>query len=261
MQKISKTKARAIKGLRKKGQGYKAIAKSLQLSPATIHKYAKKIKLSHKAKDRIAKSIRKRQKKFVDKFSQPKKVKLPNLSPKFANFLGHLFFDGSVNLHNGKYVLGYTNFSIEAIKNFNTLGKRLFGISPANGRIYNRSSVYYETRFYSKEAFNFVKQFSHSFSTCDDIGIPKEIMGANKETKRAFLQSFWDDEGCVSYKGELTGASKSERMIDDLITILSNLGIKCRKSLNQLSGCSILQLSRRLENQIKFQKAVNFAYG
>lgn len=105
--------------LRKKGHGYKAIAKMLHLSHSTVYKYAKDVRLSAEAKQRILFSQVKNKKDFVQKFAKEKKIKHPFLDATFASVLGHVLFDGSVPLaKGGKHRINYTSSSEDGLKAF-----------------------------------------------------------------------------------------------------------------------------------------------
>jgi len=263
MKELTKKKIESITHLRKKGHGYKAIAKRLYLSPSTVHKYARQTKLSKIAKLKLTKNQSIREQKFAKVFAKSKEIKTPHLDEKLAFVLGHLFFDGSVSkISNGQYRFNYTNSSYPAVMAFITNIHNVFGISSHSLLVQKGKNVdWYMATFSSKKVWTFVKQFSFSFSTKENIGIPNQIKEATQKIQRAFLRTFWDDEGSVSHTGALSGSSKSELMIDDLITMHHLLGIKSRKSINKTSGCYNINLGQRLEKQIKFQKSINFRFG
>ncbi len=263
MRRLNKDIISKICLLRKKGRGFKTIAKQLNLSPATIHKYAKEIKLSKSAKYKLIKSQRKRQEAFRQSFAQEKDINEPELDEQLANILGHLFFDGSVpKEHNGKYLLNYTNSSLEAISNFVNSVENAFQIKPQKIQKTKGKNVdWYEVCFSSKKAWQFVRTFSKSFSTKENVGIPKQIFDAQESVKCAFLRAFWDDEGTIGYIGYLTGASKSEKMIIDLVKMHCSLGLNCTKTSSKKVVVHTIRIRKELKNFMLFSKKVGFGYG
>ena len=263
MRKLTVEEVEEIQKLRLQGIGYKAIAKSLVLSPSTVHKYSKNTKISKKSKLKLIENQLSREYRFAQNFAKEKEIRKPKLDEKLASVLGHLFFDGSVpNNYDGKFALSYTNASFEAIEDFIKNMGESFHLKPqkiwkANGK----NIGWYEVCFLSKKAWTFVKCFSTSFSTKEEVGVPKQIKNAVPEIKRSFLQSFWDDEGCISHKGILSGVSKSKRMIDDLFEMHKGLGINCSKWQNRKQNTHILRVKTNLENFLIFSKKIGFKHG
>ncbi|MFH1586735.1 MAG: LAGLIDADG family homing endonuclease [Candidatus Diapherotrites archaeon] len=230
MRKLSPLHVEQIRNLRKNGLAYKKIARRLQISPSTVSKYSRNIILSREKKKQLEENQSKNRQKFASNYAREKPIKLPKFDENFANLLGHLFFDGSVSYHNGKFVLSYTNSSKKAINSFNKKIDSCFGLTPSKiYKVKGKNTDWFMAQTYSKKAYSYLKSISCSFSTSEGIGIPKEIINSNFSMKASFLRAFWDDEGSISNTSELTGTSNSEKMIDDLITIHKEFGIICSK--------------------------------
>lgn len=259
MRRFSNEKIELIKDLRKKGQGFKSVAKKLSCSSASVYKYSNKVKLSKEAQNFMCQNVLRRKRIFSSKYAKEKEITVPSLSPELASVLGHLFFDGSVCYTNGKYMLSYCNSSIELLKGFISKTKKLFSLK--GGKISKFKGVnldWYQTTFYSKKAFQFVKRFSPEFSTSKNIGVPVEIMNAENKTKGSFLQAFWADEGSIDYRGRLLGSSKSIKMIYDLVEMHKGFGINCKERLNKNNRAHSIVVKRNASNYLKFYKKIGF---
>ena len=75
---------------------------------------------------------------------------------------------------------------------------------------------------------------------------------------KSSLAAFWADEGCVDNRGYLTGSSKSQKMVDDLVTLHKSLGIDCKKHLNKKGKAHYLSIKRNLPNYSKFYQKIDF---
>lgn len=259
MRRLTDRKIVLLRQLRTRGFGFKTIAKQLCCSPASVHKYTKNIPLSKQAKASLIESQKKLRANFAAQYAKEKEIILPPFSVDLARILGHLFFDGSVAFTNGKYMLSYCNSSIELINEFILKVHTLFSLKPAKISKFKGVNLdWYQSTFYSKKAFYFVKRFSSSFSTSKNIGVPVEIMTADDSLKESFLLAFWADEGCINYRGHLTGSSKSKKMIDNLVSLHKSLGIDCKKHLNKKRKAHSLSIKRTLSNYSKFCQKVGF---
>jgi len=259
MQRFTKKKVVLMKQLRTQGVGFKTIAKQLYCSPASVHNYAKNVPLSKQARACLIESQKKLRANFAAKYAQEKEIIYPPLSVDLARVLGHLFFDGSVAFTNGKYMLSYCNSSIELINEFVSKTCLLFSLKPAKISRYKGVNLdWYQSTFYSKKAFNFVKKFSQCFSTSKNIGIPAEIISAEDPVKESFLLAFWADEGCINNSGYLTGSSMSKKMIEDLLKLHKSIGICCKKHLNKKGKAHYLSINRTVDNYSKFYQKVGF---
>lgn len=88
----------------------------------------------------------------------------------------------------------------------------------------------------------------------------KDIRHLPKELRRAFLQSFFDDEGCIDFRPErnhrrVRGYQKNVQILELVSALLSDFGIPSRIQLPNevvISG---------KENLIRFQQEINFSPG
>ncbi len=259
MQKLSDSSvAQAIK-LRSKGCSYKKIPKKLSISTGSAYNYTKKLSLLPEAKNRLLFCENKNRRKFAREYAKEKQITPPKLDKNLALILGHLFFDGCVSYSNGKYMLSYCNSSIELIKEFVSKVHILFSLKPVKISKFKGVNLdWYQSTFYSKKAFYFVKKFSGCFSTSKNIGVPVEIMAAEDSIKESFLLAFWADEGRISARGYLTGSSKSKKMLGDLVILHKSLGIDCKRYLNKTGKAHSLSIKRTLDNYSRFFQKVGF---
>jgi len=260
MQSFTNEKIVLLKQLRTQGIGFKTIAKQLSCSPASVHKYAKNIPLSKQAKASLIESQKKLRSNFAENYAKEKEIIYPSLSVDLARVLGHLFFDGSVDFTNGKYMLSYCNSSIELINEFVSKACILFSLKAAKISKFKGVNLdWYQSTFYSKKAFYFVKGFSPCFSTSKNIDLPTEIISAEDSVKESFLLAFWADEGCIDCRGRLTGSSKSKKMIEGLFKLHKSLGIDCKKHLNKKGKAHSLSIKRTVDNYSKFYQKIGFS--
>lgn|SRR3989344_5090266 len=247
-----------IKSLRSEGLSFKQIAKQLSLSPATVYKYAKNVVLSDAAKNKIKLVEETSRINFISKFAVQKQITLSHLDAFKSRLLGHLFFDGHVYAE-GKWKLGYTNASMAAIAFFVECVRSVYGLT--ENYIYQKTGVnvkVYTVDFYSKNACQDLFSFSNSFSTKQEIGIPKEILNGNETIRSSFLKAFWNDEGSVSCNGNVTGGSKSKRMIFDLKDLHKSLGVECTNYVDNKTCVNILRI--RKNSLIHFSQKIGFDY-
>ena len=249
-----------IKNSRKQGMAFKKIAKSLNVSSSTVHKYSKSVILTEPQQHTLEEETHRKLKRFVSIYSTPKKIQIPKINEDFVFLLGHLFFDGSVcKVVKGQYKCNYTNASLELIQEFVEKVKMCFGIQPLKIQTFDGVNVdWYQATFFSKKAHAFLLSVAPTFSTKEGARVPEFIFSLNEKLIGIFLQTFWDDEGSVSDHCNVTGCSKSEQMIDDLITLHTLLGIKSTKS-RKGNGCFQIRIRSHLLNILIFSAKVNFS--
>ena len=107
-----------------------------------------------------------------------------------------------------------------------------------------------------------MEQIAPTFSTSKGARVPDLIKTATTEIKASFLRAFWDDEGSISNRGDLTGASVSEPMIDDLIALHRALGIDSIKYMSSRIPKPVFYLIVRKNraNYQKFVERIGFEY-
>ena len=262
MRKFDGSLINEIEELRLLGVSHKQIARQLGISTGSAFNYTKGLSLSREADLLLRNNEEKNWRMFSQKFAAPHQIRYPELSEDLAFVLGHLFFDGSVyasKANTNRYIAKYTNSSMELINRFNETVTRLFGILPSKlQRNPEKNVPWYETYFSSKELFNWLTKISPSFSTSKGAGVPSIIKSANKRIIGAFLQAFWDDEGCIDCKGRLTGSSMSETMIDDLVTLHQTIGVACKKYKGKAGRAHSIILKQNYENYLAFFESISF---
>ncbi len=171
-------------------------------------------------------------------------VMLPNkLTPKFAYILGYLLGDGCLKDYR-KYIFkrGTPQYPIHfASDSYHFANKILcpyfsevFGISP---RIYKMSTEEcFEILIGSKAIYSFLNK------VCDmplgkkkgKLHIPSVIKQAPKEIQVNFIAGFFDADGCIYVKRkEISIAQADKIFLEELSTLIKNLGIETRKIYTQ----------------------------
>lgn len=260
MGKINAKTVSKIHSLRSKGLSIKRIARQLNISVGSVSKYSKSIILGKRAKGLLKENEKNNWIKFSAKYATEKEITVPHLNKDLANILGHLFFDGCVSITNGKYIIGYANASIETVNNFNTRMRDLFSIKPGKLQYFHgKNTGWFQTCIYSKKVVEFLQSYSPSYSTKQKVGVPAEIKNADKSIQASFLRAFWDDEGSISCDGRLSGSSKSEKMIEDLVLMHNLLGIDSKKQRGTQGKAHTIYIKRNFNNFLKFYKTIGFS--
>jgi len=231
------------------------------LSSATIYKYANKIKLPSNARKILKNNELKNQANFVRKFSRPKEIKTPIISPPFIRIISHCLFDGCVINKNGDYQIKYTNSSKKEVEQFMSDFINVFGIKPQSFT-YNKGKDcdWYECRFIAKKAVNKLNNYIINYSTSSPYcSINKNIIISNY-LKKIFLRCFWADEGCIDINNKIHGKSKSLKIIKQLQRLHFSLGIKTSIWKDNTSNNYALYVLRSKNNLNKFAE-IGFGNG
>ena len=184
-----------------------------------------------------------------------------------ARIVSHLMGDGCVT----KRYLRYNNKNKTLIDNF----KRCFLIlSPSvhfiEGKVSSGTSF---AQIQNKEIINFLLTICPDFRS-QYLEFPKFF--DSYETKKEFISTIFDDEGCVSLrvfkktgeiKRNLEIASKSRKMLRDIKEILEkDFMIKCNKLISfkrKLNNTEFTTWKLSItgkENFIKFKDKINFLH-
>ena len=245
--------------MRKKGNSYKEISVLLNVSKATVYKYSSSIKLSKKAKKTILSKIRLNQQKFVKKYAVLKNLKKNvKWSINKIRIISHCLFDGSLT----KYTLNYTNTSKMLIIQFINDVYSVYGINPTLLEKKPGSfSIKYTVYFCCKRLCDDLRKYSPSYSTVDKISqIPEKVFYSNKEEIRNFLRAFWEDEGCITIKGEILGRIRSRKIRNQLLILHLKVGVECSSydSSDDMYGLRIYKNEENIKrfNKIGFGNAV-----
>lgn len=241
-----------IQNLRKKGFSYKELAEKFNISKSTAYKYSSSIKLTNKSMKIISKKIEKRQKEFVQNYARlkdlPKKI---NWSISKIRIISHCLFDGSVS----ENVTKYTNSSKALIDQFVEDVFSVYGINPSRieilaGKHLNKYTVYFCSKRLCLDLFKYTPSYSTSSKKAK---IPNKVFSSSNEEISEFLRAFWEDEGCVTIKGEILGRIKSKKVRDQLFKLHKMLDINCRK-YNCSDNMFGIRIIRRNDNLKKFEK-------
>ncbi len=72
--------------------------------------------------------------------------------------------------------------------------------------------------------------------------------------KTEFLRAFWEDEGCISKNGAISGKSKSETVITQLVRLHREFGIDCSIWKDNISKNFAIYVKKNKNNIRKFNK-------
>lgn len=240
---------------RHNGASYKEIAKGLGISVATSHKYAKNVRVPRAGLRKLRRKLIERQKLFELEYAAPNDAIVgQKLTTAKVRIIAHCLFDGSVV--KGDYVIKYTNASLELVKQFINDMHSVYGVRPSDIFVNSgKNHPWWEVRFHSKRIVGDLSRYSQTYSTSDDVGLPKGIRG-KREFTCAFLRAFWEDEGCISFDGVLTSSSKSRRLAREILVLHNKLGITC--STYKSGVCHVIRIKKTLENYLRFQERIGF---
>ncbi|MFB6158423.1 MAG: helicase HerA domain-containing protein [Candidatus Nanohalobium sp.] len=153
-----------------------------------------------------------------------KGIQVPGMfSPELAQFLSLVIAEGTEQQAEGSYRIIFTNDDNRLMQRFETLSEELFGL---------------ETRSMSENA-----EYIDSTSLkhlLEDMGyetlqrsrkkeVPDIVMRSSEKSKKKFLRTFYDCEGCME-DHEITLSSASKEVINSLSYLLLDFGIVSRIS-------------------------------
>lgn len=172
----------------------------------------------------------------------------PIFSDKLIFCLAHLLFDASI--HGSR--ICYYNRSPYLVGKMRIYMEELYGFA---GAIYRQPSGVICLPYNSIELASLVKSQQHKML--------REIMTWGIEWKRIFLQSFFDDEGCVYLSKDrraryVSGTQKDTYVLLLVQILLAELGIQSRITTDT-SGISTLYIRGGKEGLRKFQREINFS--
>lgn len=135
----------------------------------------------------------------------------------------------------------------------------VYGLKPAYiGLNDGKNQPWWEIIFTSKRAVEDLLRYSPSYSTSNDLSLPKGITCSRKFI-RAFLRAFWDDEGCIDHAGRLIAKSKSKRLIYDIQRLHQGLGISCSIWFDSRSMVYAIYVRKNFENFRRFSEEIGFS--
>lgn len=256
MRKKPKALITRIKKLRREGNPYREVARSPGVYLGTSFKYGKDVRLSEKARFIISKKIGKIRNKFVDSYAKMKDVDInQNFNVQKTRIIGHCIFDGSVS-HG---IVKYTNSSRSLIEQFVDDVYKGYSVVPDRTEEVNGTNVSkYTVCYFYKKICDDLHRYTPSYSTASKKCIvPNKIMMASDRIKREFLRTFWEDEGCVTVGGEIIGRIKSEKVRDQLLSLHSQLGIRC-SPYSCSDGLHGIYIKKTRGNPSKFDLEIGF---
>lgn len=248
MKKLEVKRVEECRNLRLRGYSFGEISATTCIAKSTIHPYLENIALSQEQKRNIAARVAKKNRAKIN----PRKNKcLPGreiIKPKpwfngLVHVVAHYMFDGRVDADSCIY---YSKDKYQ----INHMKKLLWKVFKARPYIKLRGNGVYGLTYYHVELANYIKIRKGELLTYLNNG-------ASKLDKRIFLRAFFDDEGCVFYKGDkrrVRGYQKSSSTLREIRNLLSFFGIESK--INN-KGTNI-EISRK-ENLLKFSKEINFS--
>lgn len=262
-QKLKNKDIERIKNQRENGFGFKSIARKLNKSAATIHKYAREVQISESGMKNMEKRKKLAQKKFIQNFAKEKRIKKLQINKEAVRIIAHCLFDGSVCIaKRGDYRISYTNSSMKEISQFVKDFSKSFEIQPtAFKTIKGKGLNWYEVCFCSKRAYIDLHRYMPVYSTSSKNSIlPKWILALPEDLKIEFLRAFWCDEGCIASDGKIHGKSKSRRIIEQIASLHKSLGIDCTIWKDNVSKNFAVYVKKKSSNVEKFSK-IGFGNG
>jgi hypothetical protein len=259
MRQLSSDVIAQITKLRYKGASYKEIARKLFVGVGTSHKYTKNVKVSPAGVQRLERKLKKKQNLFKRRYATPKEIPMAHrLTLSKIRIISHCLFDGSVVFHDGNYRIKYTNASWGLIKQFMRDMYNVYGLEPVYVRLNDgKNQPWWEVEFFSKRAVEDLLRYSLSYSTLNDLSLPRGIT-RNRKFIRAFLRAFWEDEGCIDYAGRLIAKSKSRRLIHDIQMLHQKFGISCSIWFDSRSNVYGIYVRKNSENFHRFSEKIGF---
>ena len=170
-------------------------------------------------------------------------TKFNRWTPDLVSLIAHSIFDGEIH----KSGVNYYNSNRVLIENFKTKMKHVYGYDPVN---------------YSYKGVNRICYFNAELR---DLFIEKRdellknIILFDQEKQRMFLKSFFDDEGCVTFKrGKkiIRGYQHNDKILCLVQKLLKNFEIESKVS----TRFHEIIISRK-ENLEKFAREINFSTG
>ncbi len=186
----------------------------------------------------------------------------PKLTPSKAFLISHLIGDGYVPRTPHDKII-YTNTCLKLILKVSRVFDKIYGIK---GHFSRRGFVFY-VKWTSKKAWEDLHKYVFSYHS-KEWQIPKEIFDDPAILGRPFLRAIFDDEGSVTLcltgrkrlAREICLASACESGCEDIVRLLSLLGIHARKSWAKVTIRGKIN-AKRFRSMISFTKGVKVRGG
>jgi DNA polymerase-1 len=151
------------------------------------------------------------------------KLHLPSkLTPTFARFLGYFVAEGTFRHDRTSSSVGISNTDVEIINDLRRISIELFGALPSMA--VDRNGVT-SMLWHCSRLVELLEQLDVG-SGAANKRIPNVIMQGSYDSVTEFLRAFFEGDGSIS-KSFISAASKSYILIQQLQTLLLNLGIVC----------------------------------
>ncbi len=226
------------------------IMKTVALPKTTVYGYIKDVILTSEQKDNIKQraGLLRRDKPNARKGKciPGREIRKPlyHWSPDLVHIVAHFIFDGRISTDGCMY---YSRSQYQ-ISHLADMVYSIFSIKP---KYKARDGGVRMAAFYNVEFAEYIRSKA------------KEILsylgnGANIESKRAFMQAFFDDEGNVYYnkhdQRRIRGYQKSGHILNDIRTILTSFKIESKIYPN----IKAIEITGK-ENLLNFAKEINFS--
>lgn len=237
--------------LRKAGYTLPEIMEKTGRSKTTVYFHIKDIPLSTKRIQQWHKASGRR----IAQFNHARKGKschdrhpipFTTWTPELVMLVGHFMFDGEITYSS----CVYNNRSNALINRVQKLTKLVYQYEPA--KIIKPDGVQ-RISYFNVEFAAYMKGKKKE--------LLKDIMNLEQEAQRHFLQSFFDDEGCITFdihdnRRKIRGYQHDKKLLQLVQTLLRNFDIESGINASNTE----LFISRR-KNLEQFQKEINFSPG
>lgn len=259
MKKLSRTTVARIEKLRRSGYSYKEISKITGLSVGTIYSYTHLLSVSQVGIDRLRSLQEVTHSKFVNKFGQSKPIQVlhTDITREKARIVGHCLFDGFVS----KYVVSYTSASKDLTEQFVDDMAKEYSILPSLKKIEGKYVPYYSTYACSKIVCDDIRRFVLNCDIRSKQMLTPETISKDDEIVAEIVRAFWEDEGSISYEGNLIGEIKNQSLRGQLIELHQRLGVEVTPYRDRTYGCYGIYVKRERGNLKGFCEKIGFRYG
>ncbi|MFB6207734.1 MAG: helicase HerA domain-containing protein [Candidatus Nanohaloarchaea archaeon] len=153
-----------------------------------------------------------------------KGIRVPErFSPGLAEFLGLVLAEGTEQQADGSYRVVFVNDDERLIQRFRSLSEELFGLET---RSMNENTDYID----STSLKHLLEDIGYkTLQKSRTKEVPEVVMRSSKRSKKRFLRTFYDCEGCME-DHEITLSSASKDVVDSLSYMLLDFGIVSRIS-------------------------------
>ncbi len=149
----------------------------------------------------------------------------------FAAFLGHLVGDG--HLAPAKSAIGYTSGDRDLIDRYSLLVKDLFAIEPTvfwDDKTISGEGGRWRAVFHSQNVLDLLEFLGIDLhAKAPQKHVPDVILQSPKSVVSAFLQAYFDCDGCASLTNGAILSTFSDRLADTVQIVLLNYGILSRR--------------------------------